>query len=144
MTTLPPSDPDRPGERRIRPFLATPAGPEPADPLEQPTQRLRPFVLTSGRVPGGTRIGFETQVTAQPDQPTDDLAPPLRAILEACVEPVSVAEISARLRLHLGVAQVLVGDLHDAGHVDLHTTDDSEAHNPDTILRVIRGLRSIT
>jgi len=86
---------------------------------------LRPFVLTSGRVQGSDPdIGLETQVTARPAGslvPLPRLSPELAAIVSLCAEPLSVAEISARLRLHLGVAKILVGDLRVAGYVDVHT-----------------------
>jgi hypothetical protein len=54
-----------------------------------------------------------------------------------------VAEISARLRLHLGVTQILVGDLWAAGLVQVHTVEFDTTHDPDLILRVIDGLRAI-
>jgi hypothetical protein len=66
------------------------------------------------------------------------------AIVALCAEPLSVAEISARLRLHLGVAKILVGDLRVAGYLDVHAVDASSTHDPDTILRVMRGLRAIS
>jgi hypothetical protein len=67
----------------------------------------------------------------------------MRAIVALCGEPLSVAEISARLRLHLGVTRILVGDLRAAGQLDVQVLD-SETPDPETILRVIRGLRAIT
>jgi len=57
---------------------------------------------------------------------------------------LSVAEISARLGLHLGVARVLIGDLRAAGALHVHTTDLTRPHTPETILRVMRGLRAIS
>ena len=55
----------------------------------------------------------------------------------------SRAEISARLRLHLGVTRILVGDLRAAGHLDVHVLE-SDFPDPETIMRVIRGLRAIS
>ena len=108
--------------------------------MEPAAQRARPFILTSGRVEStDPYIGLESQVTTL--QAADHLAPELRAILELCADPQSVAEISARLRLHLGVTQILVGDLRAAGLVDVHTVDIT--HDPDIILRVINGLRAL-
>jgi hypothetical protein len=136
---------------RIRPFLGTPsvpgegAMPEGTDPAPR---GLRPFVLTAGRVQGDDpEIGLETQVSARPRTsaaPLPRLAPELQAIVGLCAEPLSVAEISARLRLHLGVTKILVGDLRVAGYVDVHLMDVSSTHDPDTILRVMRGLRAIS
>ena len=71
------------------------------------------------------------------------LPPEMRAIVTLCVEPLSVAEISARLRLHLGVTRILVGDLRAAGHLEVHVLDN-DFPDPETIMRVIRGLRSIS
>jgi hypothetical protein len=150
---------------RIRPYLqaaaSIPGEPDPeldtgatnaelglGDPVPQ---GLRPFVLTAGRVDSvDPAICLETQVTARPDGPSwtspplGRLAPELQDIVTLCAEPMSVAEISARLRLHLGVTKILVGDLRATGHLDVHTYDIEDAHDPDLILRVIDGLRAIS
>jgi hypothetical protein len=60
-----------------------------------------------------------------------------------CVQPLSVAEISARLRMHLGVTRILVGDLRAAGQLDVHV-QEIDFPDPETIMRVIRGLRAIS
>jgi hypothetical protein len=145
VTAPPPGGDDGGGTPRIRPFLFGSAEPDrPVSPAAPPPG-LRPYVLTAGRTEGADPlVGVETQVTARLDRPPGDLAPELAAIVELCAEPTSVAEISARLRLHLGVARILVGDLRAAGHLDVHTVDVTRPHDPDTILRVMRGLRAIT
>jgi hypothetical protein len=108
-------------------------------------------VLTAGRVTSADPdLRLETQVTARPGvlgraapgRPA--LTSELRAIVALCREPVSIAEISARLRLHLGVTKILVGDLRAGGYLDVHSVDPADPVNPDTILRVIRGLRAIS
>ncbi|WP_431892253.1 DUF742 domain-containing protein [Micromonospora haikouensis] len=111
----------------------------------------RPFVLTSGRVAGvDPAISLETQVTARPGPghrgagPVSRLSPELQAIIALCGEPISVAEISARTRLHFGVTRILVGDLRAAGHLDVHVSTANDALDPDIILRVIDGLRAIS
>ena len=136
---------------RIRPFLGTPSVPgvgSTAEDADQTPRGLRPFVLTAGRVQGDDpEIGLETQVSARPrtsSAPLPRLAPELQAIVGLCADPLSVAEISARLRMHLGVTKILVGDLRVAGYVDVHLMDVSSTHDPDTILRVMRGLRAIS
>ncbi|MEH1128711.1 DUF742 domain-containing protein [Micromonospora sp. CPCC 206061] len=144
-----PSSPeDGPAPARIRPYLSH-SGLGPA--AEAAPSGLRPFVLTSGRVDGvDPDIGLETQVTARPDGPARggiavlNLAPELRTIIALCAEPVSVAEISARARLHLGVTRILVGDLRAAGYLDVHARDTARPYDPETIMRVIRGLRAIS
>ena len=154
MTSIPPDD-GQPGQRRIRPYLSNPAADDPRTGGDSRTgegwrpdlerQRPRPFVLTSGRVEAtDPHIGLETQVEATINGPVAHLAPQLRAILDTCAQPISVAEISARLRLHLGVTQILIGDLRAAGLVDVYTVDIDHASDPDMILRVIHGLRALS
>ncbi len=135
----------RPTQHRIRPYLSAPTG-EGTDPIPEPApQRARPFILTSGRVEAtDPYVGLESQVLARRTGPTGHLAPELRAIIELCHQPLSVAEVSARLRLHLGVTQILIGDLRAAGLVEVHTADINQTLNVDMILRVIRGLRTIS
>jgi hypothetical protein len=150
MAAEPSRDPPSPGAAaRIRPYVdgdleraAVPAG--------STLPGLRPFVLTGGRVHGlDPDIGLETQVTARSPQvgtsgAVPSLAPEQQAIVALCRQPVSVAEISAHLHLQLGVTRVLVGDLRATGHLDVHRLDSTTAHDPETILRVIRGLRAIS
>ncbi|MGW0506369.1 DUF742 domain-containing protein [Micromonospora sp. NPDC003241] len=146
---------------RIRPYLREPAPAGDAGPADAPAAvgsepeaagptGLRPFVLTAGRVAGADpSIGLETQVTARSGpEPwtsvTARLTPELQAIVALCGDPISVAEISAKTRLHFGVTRVLVGDLRAAGHLDVHVNDADDALDPDVILRVIDGLRAIS
>jgi Protein of unknown function (DUF742) len=139
-------DPDPPP--RVRPFLGGPRPHEPHRPPGEPagerTAALRPFVLTAGRVSGADpQIGMETQVTVSPGAAPARLSPEQRAIVALCAQPRSVAEISARLRMHLGVTRILVGDLRAAGQLDVHVLR-TDVPDPDTIRRVIRGLRGLS
>jgi hypothetical protein len=142
-----PSDPED-STRAVRPFLRYgTSSTDPAADGKSPgdhTTTLRPFVLTSGRVAGpDPSIGMETQVTVHPGAAPARLPPEKRAIVALCVEPMSVAEISARLRMHLGVTRILVGDLRAEGLLDVHVLDN-DFPDPETIMRVIRGLRAIS
>jgi hypothetical protein len=153
MTYPDPDDPAHPARPSVRPFLQLGPqsdggySPEPRSeesPPDEQTTTLRPFVITSGRTDGADpEIGMETQVTVNPAAHPVRLSPEMRAIVSLCGEPHSVAEISARLRMHLGVTRILVGDLHAAGHLDVHLLDN-ETPDPETIMRVIRGLRAIS
>jgi len=135
-------------QRRIRPFLASgrarPVPPEEPEPPAAP----RPFVLTSGRVLGRrSDLGLETQVSARisgPDPALARLPREQRAIVAACARPVSIAEISARLHLHLDVTKILVTDLSAAGYLEVHHVDRFSPTDVPTITRVIDGLRSLS
>lgn len=151
---------------RIPPYLRVPPaggvppgapGRDPGDtgalplPPADRSASLRPFVLTSGRVNSVDReIDVETQVTLRPHDPRVGrvplaaLGPEMQAMVGLCGEPISVAEISARLRLHLGVTKILIADLRAAGYLDVHVADTMTSFSSDTILRVMRGLRAIS
>jgi len=146
-----PDDPAHPAAPGVRPFLQNssptqyrpPAGSDGPPPPGEQTTALRPFVITSGRVSGpDPNIGMETQVTTSSAAAPGRLPPEKRAIVTLCVEPMSVAEISARLKMHLGVTRILVGDLRAAGQLDVHVLEN-DFPDPETIMRVIRGLRAI-
>jgi len=130
----------------IRPFLAAGVTDDAAEQQQPVGPALRPFLLTSGRVAARESIAIETQVVA-----TDlgratgpALAFEQRDIVTLCAEPLSVAEIAARLRLHLGVVKVLVGDLSAGGYLAVYLPNADAANDVDTLLRVIRGLRAIS
>jgi hypothetical protein len=68
-----------------------------------------------------------------------------RAIVEMCARPKSLAEIGAALRVPVGVARVLVGDLANGGHLEVHLprTADGDGGPGHAILgRLLDGLRS--
>jgi hypothetical protein len=69
--------------------------------------------------------------------------PETRAIVELCRRMRSVAEISALLRIPLGVVRVLLSDLADQGRIRVYGT--GHPGNPDRALleRVLSGLRSL-
>lgn len=141
-------DPVPPAAAGVRPFLQSPSPgkhqPPRADAPGEQTTTLRPFVITSGRVSGtDSEIGLETQVTTTAAAAPARLPPEKRAIVTLCVEPHSVAEISARLKMHFGVTRVLVGDLRAAGQLDVHVLAN-DFPDPETIMRVIRGLRTLS
>ena len=67
-----------------------------------------------------------------------------RAIAALCHEILSIAEVSARLHLPLGVIRILVGDMADEHLVIVHRPAQPGDH-PDLALleRVLDGLHSI-
>ena len=139
---------------RIRPFLGMPlpvpgAAAEADASGEQATPAPRPFVLTSGRVLGkDSDLGLETQVSAicdalgRPVAPLQRLSPERQAIVTLCAQPLSVAEISARLRLHLAVTRILIDDLRTAGYLTVHALD-VDADDMEILVRVLEGLRAL-
>jgi Protein of unknown function (DUF742) len=141
-------EPPAPSGALIRPFLGSDmlgADEEQNEP-DPALATLRPFLLTSGRVPAESDIAIETQVVCtHPGEPCSPvLAFERRGIVELCQQPLSVAEIAARLKLHLSVVRVLVGDLSAGGHLSVYVPNTDAPSDVDTLLRVIRGLRAIS
>lgn len=133
---------------RLPPYLhrAGAAGP-PEQVDDDGAPRLRPYQLTGGRTePVDPGLALEAQVVAD----VGALAAPERLryehreVVSAARAPVSVAELGARLRLHLQVVRVLVADLAAAGHLRVLRPQRSTATDPAMIERVIRGLSAIS
>ncbi|GJF33022.1 hypothetical protein KNE206_57220 [Kitasatospora sp. NE20-6] len=148
MTGYPP---DRRPDPELHQEVSWPTPPPLALPPAEPTPPFslapRPFLLTRGRTQGqSTAIEIETQVvtTGKPLIGAGHSVHEHRAIMTLCREPLSVAEIAARLRLHLNVVRVLVSDLYAGGHVTAHMPEFDAARDVDTLRRVIRGLRAIS
>ncbi|HZM31357.1 MAG TPA: DUF742 domain-containing protein, partial [Acidimicrobiales bacterium] len=58
--------------------------------------------------------------------------------------PVSVVEVAARIQVPLGVARVLVSDLHEDGMLTIHQTAVTSEGRPRTevLERLLNGLRA--
>lgn len=111
--------------------------------------RVRPYALTGGRVRSSTELALETivRVTSQGEDGAKELPTEQRGILRLCIDPTSIAEVSAHLSLPLGVARVLVGDLVTEGYLESHANPASgeEGSRPDLRLleRVLDGLQAL-
>lgn len=65
-------------------------------------------------------------------------------IIELCRRPMSVAEVAAELQIPLGVARVLVSDLHADDMLTVHQQSVTTDGRPrtDVLERLLSGLRS--
>lgn len=136
---------DEPQAQR-QPFPPGQQPPFPAEEESGSTRLVRPYTVTGGRTQPRYKLALEALVSATVYEPRDlsVLAPECQAILQFCLDWRSVAEISAVLRMPLGVARILVADMSADGLVRIHQRDDSEGR-PDLNLleRVLSGLRKI-
>ena len=112
----------------------------------QKSALVRPYAVTGGRTQPRYQLQIEAMVAASHYGARDlsILAPECQAILGFCRDWRSVAEISAVLRLPLGVARVLVADMAVEGLVRVHQIDHAHGR-PDLNLleRVLSGLRKL-
>ena len=100
---------------------------------------VRSYLLTGGRTrsdAGELAVEAMVSVTEGSSPPTDrDLA----AIYALCEEPNSIAEISAKCSMPLGVARVLVADLWGDGSLEvLETTRTDDIA---IVRRLLDGIR---
>lgn len=130
--------------------------------------RVRPYSLTGGRTRFGHVLLVETFVGAtaiEAPEPRKELTggtshafgsggggltsrvmPEMRAIVELCRRMRTVAEISALLKMPLGVVRVLLSDLADQGKIRVYGTGTGHGTGrPERALleRVLSGLRRL-
>ncbi|MFF8287865.1 DUF742 domain-containing protein [Streptomyces sp. NPDC016309] len=115
--------------------------------------RVRPYSLTGGRTRFGHVLLVETFVAAleAPEERKEltkgglaRVMPEMRAIVDVCRRMRTVAEISALLKIPLGVVRVLLSDLADQGRIRVYGTGHGTGQ-PDRALleRVLSGLRRL-
>ncbi|MBG0812919.1 DUF742 domain-containing protein [Planomonospora sp. ID82291] len=107
---------------------------------------FRPYAVTGGRAEPRYHMAMETLVSSSPimDEELALLTPEQDAIIRLCRSFRSVAEISALLRVPLGVARVLVADMVDEGLVRIHQPRlDQGQPDLNMLERVLSGLRRL-
>jgi hypothetical protein len=118
-------------------------GDQPAIPIRR---RVRPYAMTGGRTrPSHDTLEIEALVsTTSIGEQTPKLTVEQRAIAALCHDILSIAEVSARLHLPLGVTRVLVSDMADERLVMVHRPIHA-GDRPDLALleRVLYGLHSV-
>jgi Protein of unknown function (DUF742) len=116
-------------------------------PMGRPVVPLvRPYAVTRGRTKPRTRLEIEAMVVAAHYEPRDLslLTPECQAILRICRDWRSVAEISAVLRMPLGVARILIADMAADRLVRVHQLDHAQGRPEIRLLeRVLSGLRKL-
>jgi hypothetical protein len=107
---------------------------------------VRPYAVTGGRTKPRTQLQIEAMVAAAHYEARDlsVLSPECQAILGFCRDWRSVAEISAVLRMPLGVARILIADMAVEGLVRIHQLDHAQGRPGVELLeRVLSGLRNL-
>ncbi|MEU5695981.1 DUF742 domain-containing protein [Actinosynnema sp. NPDC020468] len=114
---------------------------------EEAASIVRAYSWTGGRTTSSYQLEIETLVSAvEWDYPPGG---PMKAeyqdVIHLVGRPRSVAEVAALLRLPLGVAKVLLGDMAERGLIDVHQTGAGDGAQPDLGLmeRVLAGLRRL-
>jgi hypothetical protein len=114
---------------------------------EEPGRLVRPYYMTGGRTrPAHHDLEMETLVsTTALGATSPHVAVVHRRPIQTLIRDLlSMAEVSARLDLPLGVARVLIGDMAEEGFVILHRPT-TVGDRPDLALlqRVLYGLHQL-
>ncbi|MFI6319580.1 DUF742 domain-containing protein [Nonomuraea sp. NPDC050556] len=119
-----------------------PQQPQPSDPASP----VRPYAVTGGRTAPRIKLAMEALVSSATAEQREfsHMTPEYQAISHLCRQVRSVAEVSALLRIPLGVIRVLIADMAAEGLVRVHQPA-LEAGRPDVNLleRVLSGLRRL-
>jgi hypothetical protein len=115
---------------------------------EDGPSRVRPYALVRGRTrsDGAAPIPVEAIVVTEATRDLSELQLEPAAITRLCTRPQSVAEVSARLAVPIGVVRVLVADLAADGYVHVNLPVDPRADGTvDRVLleRVLAGLEAL-
>ncbi|MBW4720917.1 DUF742 domain-containing protein [Saccharothrix sp. SC076] len=104
---------------------------------------VRPYSWTGGRTRSERQLEIETLVSAVDDEPPPALRAEHQAVVDLVGSPRSVAEVAALLRLPLGVAKVLLGDMAERGLIEVHETAPVDGPDLGLMERVLAGLRRL-
>lgn len=121
--------------------------PRHGDPDRRNERVVPVFAVTGGRTrSAGRDLPVESLVTAVERKSwVEDLQTEYRVIVDMATQPVSLMEIGASLRVPVGVARVLVGDLADAGYLRVHAppaTTAAGGPGPEVLAQLLEGLRA--
>jgi hypothetical protein len=108
---------------------------------------VRPYTKTGGRTRSDYDLAIEALVSTSErgKAPDAGVRPEHRSICGICLDTKSVAEVAAHLRLPLGVARVLIGDMAGMGLVLVHQSGMVVGDRPsiEFMERVLSGLRRL-
>lgn len=139
---------DRDDGQLVRPFLEERRGRGAAsanDP-ECEIALVRSYLMTGGRVAPSMDLAYEALLSTTPRgvAAMEGLAFERQAIARLCrFEPQSVAEVSAKLNVPIGVVRVIAGDLVSESLLDVQAATENVADDVSLILRLIEGVRAL-
>jgi hypothetical protein len=106
---------------------------------------VRLYALTRGRTRSASyELDLITLVMAGPRRDTERLAPEYQRVLSVCTSPQSVAEVSAKVDLPLGVVKVLIGDLIEQNYLVFRSSwAPTDVPSLDMLQKVLDGIHKL-
>ncbi|QFZ22025.1 DUF742 domain-containing protein [Saccharothrix syringae] len=112
-------------------------------PREEAASIVRAYSWTGGRTTSAYQLEIETLVSAVDWDYPGAMKAEYHEVINLVGRPRSVAEVAALLRLPLGVAKVLLGDMAERGLIDVHDTASTDQPDLGLMERVLAGLRRL-
>jgi hypothetical protein len=108
---------------------------------DEDTYTVRPYAVTGGRTsPTSSDLPVEALVQAI-GEPDVTMTPERRRILElTTAQYLSIAELSAHVKLPVPVVRIVVGDLADQNKVRVHGLTRTGDYNPSATLSVLESV----
>lgn len=144
-----PTGADDPHALLVRPFLDSKRAIRDASAEEDHSAAahgVRAYAMTGGRAHANGILEFETmlQATAGGREALTAMKFERGEILRLCQsDPLSVAELSARLHVPIGVVRVVAADLVSEGMLESFQPSENVADDVLLITRLIAGVRSL-
>ncbi|CAN5619611.1 hypothetical protein BH10ACT2_BH10ACT2_09510 [soil metagenome] len=138
-----------PHSQLVRPFLDRKQPLQPISPDLDASGNgaaVRAYAMTGGRAHTSMQLEFETmmQATADGREALTAVRFERADILRMCQhEPLSVAELSARLHIPIGVVRVVASDLVTDGFLEAFRPSTNVADDVLLITRLIAGVRAL-
>jgi hypothetical protein len=133
-----PSDAEEVSSSDPQPYLPT----EPSHRVQQSSPSAANVGVRAYRA--SAQLAYETMLAPGSVQMPTDVRFERAAILEACKErPISVAEISAYLRIPIGVVRVLASDLVAEGLLTAFSGPSDKANDITLLTNLIAGVRAL-
>lgn len=132
----------------VRPFLNQ-GPPGLADGVSNPADVpvVRAYIMTKGRVAvEGEALPFETMLSLSEvgeRRKSELLFEQAKIAALVSVESMSIAEISAKLRIPVGTAQVLCGDMVTDQLLESHKAASNASTDISLLTRLINGVRAL-
>ena len=132
----------------VRPFLSRllPALHDDSAVVADEAAAVRSYAMTNGRATASVHLEFESmlQVTPAGIEASPRLTFERASVVKLCtMDILSVAELSARLHIPIGVVRVVAGDLIIDGHLESFLPSLAVAEDVDLITRLIEGVRAL-
>jgi hypothetical protein len=113
---------------------------------EEPAARIvRPYTITAGRTQTTVDLPMEATLVLEPRAREREWGSDAQGRIAEICDRKSVAEVSAAVKMPIGVVRVLLGDLVEQGYVGVQATlneGSSRDERLDLIERTLRGLRA--